>query len=121
MLRRLDAIRASTASRPTSSAASSRAPSPPVQKRTPTPEPVKRPYTPLQVKIAKDILKCKDYYEMLGVAKTATDAELKSAYMKKCLKVHPDKNPAPDADEAFKKINAAMACLSDSTKRRQYD
>ena len=58
---------------------------------------------------------------MLGVAKTATEAELKKAYKKKCLKVHPDKNSAPDADEAFKKINAAMACLSDPAKRRQYN
>lgn len=58
---------------------------------------------------------------MLGVAKNATDAELKKAYKKKCLKVHPDKNAAPEADEAFKKINAAMACLSDADKRRVYD
>ena len=49
------------------------------------------------------------------------DAELKKAYKKKCLKVHPDKNTAPEADEAFKKINAAMSCLSDPTKRRQYN
>jgi len=55
---------------------------------------------------------------MLGVTKNATDAELKKAYKKKCLKVHPDKNTAPDADEAFKKINAAMSCLSDPVKRR---
>lgn len=55
---------------------------------------------------------------MLGVSKTCTDKELKTAYKKKCLKVHPDKNNAPDADEAFKKINAAMTCLSDPAKRR---
>ncbi len=55
---------------------------------------------------------------MLGVQKNVGDAELKKAYKKKCLKVHPDKNSAPDADEAFKKINAAMSCLSDPTKRR---
>ena len=58
---------------------------------------------------------------MLGVAKNASEAELKKAYKKKCLKVHPDKNAAPEADDAFKKVNAAMACLSDATKRRQYD
>ena len=55
---------------------------------------------------------------MLGVEKNASDAELKKAYKKKCLKVHPDKNASPEADEAFKKVNAAMACLSDPTKRR---
>ena len=49
------------------------------------------------------------------------DKELKKAYRKKCLKVHPDKNSSPEADEAFKKVNAAMACLSDPTKRRQYN
>ena len=58
---------------------------------------------------------------MLGVNRNATDAELKKAYKKKCLKVHPDKNASPEADEAFKKINAAMACLNDPDKRRVYN
>ena len=58
---------------------------------------------------------------MLGVEKKATEADLKKAYKKKALKLHPDKNNAPQADEAFKKINAAMACLSDPDKRRVYD
>ena len=55
---------------------------------------------------------------MLGVNKGANDNELKKAYRKKCLKVHPDKNPAPEADDAFKRINQAMTVLSDETKRR---
>ena len=46
------------------------------------------------------------------------DHDLKRAYKKKCLKVHPDKNTSPEADEAFKKLNAAMSCLSDPAKRR---
>ena len=58
---------------------------------------------------------------MLGVTKNCTDAELKKAYKKKCLKVQPDKNNSPEADEAFKKINAAMTCLNDPVKRRQYN
>ena len=50
---------------------------------------------------------------MLGVERGANENELKKAYRKKCLKVHPDKNNAPDADEAFKRINQAMSVLSD--------
>ena len=66
-------------------------------------------------------MKCKDYYQLMGVAKDVDDKDLKRAYKKKCLKVHPDKNNSPEADEAFKKLNAAMSCLSDPAKRRQYN
>lgn len=118
-MQRLDAIRASSAA--SSARTSSRAPSPPAPKRTPPPPPPKREFTPEQQKTARDILRCKDYYQLLGVAKDADDKALKTAYKKKCLRVHPDKNAAPEADEAFKKVNAAMACLSDPQKRRQYD
>ena len=58
---------------------------------------------------------------MLGVERDADENTLKKAYRKKALKVHPDKNNSPQADEAFKKINAAMACLNDPQKRRVYD
>ena len=58
---------------------------------------------------------------MLGVERNADENTLKKAYRKKALKVHPDKNNSPAADEAFKKINAAMACLNDPQKRRVYD
>lgn len=85
------------------------------------PDPPPKKYSAEDAKIAKEILKSKDYYQMLGVTKTVGEADLKRAYKKKCLKVHPDKNNAPDAEAAFKKINAAMTCLSDPTKRRQYD
>lgn len=50
-----------------------------------------------------------------------SENDLKRAYKKKCLRLHPDKNGAPEADEAFKKVNAAMTCLADPTKRRQYN
>lgn len=58
---------------------------------------------------------------MLGVEKSATESDLKKAYKRRAMKVHPDKNSAPKATDAFKKVNAAMACLTDADKRRVYD
>jgi DnaJ family protein B protein 12 len=55
---------------------------------------------------------------VLAVEKNCTDDDLKKAFRKRAIKVHPDKNPAPQATDAFKKVNAAMACLSDTAKRR---
>lgn len=50
---------------------------------------------------------------MFGVQKNVTDVELKKKFKKLAIKLHPDKNPAPRATDAIKKVNAAMACLSD--------
>lgn len=63
----------------------------------------------------------RDYYEILGVNKTATDAEIKSAYRKMALKYHPDRNKEKDAEEKFKEINEAYQILSDAQKRKAYD
>ncbi len=63
----------------------------------------------------------RDYYEVLGVSKDATDAEIKSAFRKLAKKYHPDVNKAPDAAEKFKEAQEAYAVLSDEAKRRQYD
>ncbi|XP_041761663.1 dnaJ homolog subfamily B member 12 [Anopheles merus] len=78
-------------------------------------------YTPEQLEAVKRIKKCKDYYEVLGVAKDATDSDIKKAYKKLALQLHPDKNHAPGAVEAFKAIGNAVAILTDAEKRRSYD
>ncbi|MBO5948325.1 DnaJ domain-containing protein [bacterium] len=63
----------------------------------------------------------KDYYEILGVKRTATDAEIKSAYRKLARKYHPDVNKEKGAAEKFKDINEAYEVLSDKQKRSTYD
>jgi DnaJ-class molecular chaperone len=64
----------------------------------------------------------KDYYQVLGVAKTATDDEIKRAYRKLARKHHPDLNPGDKAAEArFKDLNEANEVLGDADKRRKYD
>jgi len=63
----------------------------------------------------------KDYYEVLGVTKSASAAEIKSAYRKLALKWHPDRNKTPDAEEKFKQINQAYQVLSDPKKKELYD
>ncbi|XP_034937186.1 dnaJ homolog subfamily B member 12 [Chelonus insularis] len=78
-------------------------------------------YSKEQYEHVKRIKKCKDYYEILNVTKEATDSEIKKAYKKLALQLHPDKNKAPGASEAFKAIGNAVAVLTDVEKRKQYD
>lgn len=59
-------------------------------------------YSQDDVKRCKDVLGKKDYYEILGIPRTATEDEIKKAYRKLALRLHPDKNKAPQAEEAFK-------------------
>ena len=64
----------------------------------------------------------RDYYEVLGVEKTATEAEIKSAYKKLAIKYHPDRNPDnPEAEAKFKEAAEAYEVLHDPQKRQQYD
>ena len=63
----------------------------------------------------------RDYYEVLGVQRNASNEELKSAFRNLARKYHPDVNKEPDAEEKFKEINEAYAILSDAQKRQVYD
>jgi len=63
----------------------------------------------------------RDYYEVLGVSKTASKEKIKDAYRKLAMQYHPDRNKSPDAEEKFKEISEAYAVLSDDEKRMQYD
>jgi len=66
-------------------------------------------------------MKYKDYYEILGVSRDATEAQIKSAYRKAARKYHPDVNKDPGAVQKFKDINEAYEVLSDKEKRGRYD
>eukprot|EP01147_Barroeca_monosierra_P004830 gene4830-8677_t len=81
----------------------------------------KRKYTEEQVKIVCRVLESRDLYQRLGVDRNVETSSLKRAFRKLALQVHPDKNPAPRADQAFKSVNKAYEILSDPGKRRHYD
>ncbi|MFC6048247.1 DnaJ domain-containing protein, partial [Methylobacterium hispanicum] len=64
----------------------------------------------------------RDYYEILGVERTATDGQMKTAFRKLAMTYHPDRNPGDkEAEIKFKELNEAYQCLSDGQKRAAYD
>lgn len=78
-------------------------------------------YSEEHVTIVKEIKKKKDYYEILGLEKDCSFEDVRKAYRKLSLKVHPDKNKAPGSEDAFKSVSKAFQCLSDEEARKKYD
>jgi curved DNA-binding protein len=70
---------------------------------------------------AREPMRFKDYYEILGVKPDASDADIKSAYRRLARKYHPDVSKESDAEEKFKSVNEAYEALKDSSRRKAYD
>lgn len=79
------------------------------------------PYTKAQEALCKEVLEARDIYAVLKVKRAATEEQIRKAYRKLAMQLHPDKNRAPSATEAFKKISKAFQLLSDPQKRAKYD
>ncbi|XP_028287100.1 dnaJ homolog subfamily B member 9a [Parambassis ranga] len=71
--------------------------------------------------ITELILAKKDFYDILGVPKSATERQIKKAFHRLAMKYHPDRNKGPDAEARFREIAEAYEALSDETRRREYD
>ncbi|TKY57286.1 Chaperone protein dnaJ 49 [Spatholobus suberectus] len=78
-------------------------------------------YIEEQISIIREINSKKSYYEILGLERGCSAKDVRESYRKLSLKVHPDKNRAPGAEEAFKAVSKAFQCLSDEESRYIYD
>lgn len=78
-------------------------------------------YSSAQMDEVQHILRTKDYYEIVGVPRNANEEQVKRAFKKLALRLHPDKNKCPGSEEAFKKLGKAVACLTDAEKKSVYD
>jgi len=84
--------------------------------------PAAREYTAEQLEVVRQVKKhTRDYYQILGLEKDCSVEDVRKAYRKLSLKVHPDKNKAPGAEDAFKAVSKAFQCLSDAESRKRYD
>ncbi|KAA1066604.1 hypothetical protein PGT21_034342 [Puccinia graminis f. sp. tritici] len=98
-------------------------PKPSSSNKNPTSEQTPPTYKPAQLELVKKVRRHKitQYYEILQLKREADESQIKSAYRKLALALHPDKNNAPGADEAFKMVSKAFQVLSDPDKRAAYD
>ncbi|KAH8236971.1 hypothetical protein KR038_001585 [Drosophila bunnanda] len=78
-------------------------------------------FTPDMLDVVQKVLRCHTHYEVLRVSHHATYSEVKRAYHKLALRLHPDKNQAPGAEQAFRRISEAADCLTDCQKRIEYN
>uniref|UniRef100_A0A7S0H0J5 J domain-containing protein n=1 Tax=Amorphochlora amoebiformis TaxID=1561963 RepID=A0A7S0H0J5_9EUKA len=78
-------------------------------------------YTASQARIVREVRSEKDYYKLLKIDRSASKEAITKAYRKVAVRCHPDKNPHPKAEEAFKKLSTIKGILTDERKRRTYD
>ncbi|XP_052841797.1 dnaJ homolog subfamily B member 14 [Drosophila gunungcola] len=79
------------------------------------------PFTLEMLDVVQKVLRCRNHYEVLRVSHHATYSEVKRAYHKLALRLHPDKNRSPGAEQAFRRISQAADCLTDCQKRTEYN